>query len=74
MQVSTVCTNKFTIFGNTDAQTPDSAGSLVKNIVLKSVSVQTTGNDTDSQDFAHINEWKKFCCQQIEANNIDFIA
>lgn len=73
MQVSTVCANVYTIFGNTDTQTPNTANSSTLGIVLKSIPT-TTGNDTDEQNFTHINEWKRFCCKQIEANNIDFIA
>ena len=73
MQVSTVCTNIYTIFGNTDTQTPDSANSSVKNNVFKPY-LSPKANDSDGQDFTYINEWKKFCCQQIANGNIDFIA
>ncbi len=73
MQVSTVCTNIYMIFGNTDTQTPNSANGLTQSSILQSASPNLE-KGTRVQDFKQINEWKSFCCQNIETNNIDFIV
>jgi len=73
MQVSAICTNVITAFGNTDIPAPDS-GVLTQEASSNSFTSLYKKTDAQVELLNKINEWQSFCHKQIKANNIDYIA
>ena len=68
MQVSAVSVSDFFVFGNIETS------SVGANGTYKISNPLNNAYSSNSDLYENINEWKAFCIEQIDANNIDFIA
>lgn len=68
MQVSAVSVSDFFVFGNIETSSVGASGTC------KSSKPLNNSYNISSDLYENINEWKAFCIEQIDANNIDFIA
>ena len=68
MQVSAIPVSYFFVFKNVDTS------SVGTNGTNKFANSLNNAYNLNSDLYDNINEWKAFCIEQIDANNIDFIA